>query len=181
MLSMLSMHSCYSVLIEFQGNWLNCLNTSFAAGYMCILLFSSFPFLSCSKSAIIFFSTLYTVNFEPTPRNRFPVIVEAIFTLHDALVMPNSIWVGFSPALCLNRGIRFTIKHFRYYCMSHNSGIIRKIQTFMRNIFIECFLFVFYREKYTKYIPRKVYLQCFTFHHHQRQSNIFNRGIKLCE
>ena len=42
----------------------------------------------------------------------------------------------------------------------------------VRNMYVVSFLFVFYCETYTKDIPRKVYLQCFTFHHHPRQSII---------
>ena len=48
----------------------------------------------------------------------------------------------------------------------------------VQNIYIESFLFVFYCETYNKYNPRKVYLQCFTFHH-PRQSNIY-QGVFLC-
>ena len=42
----------------------------------------------------------------------------------------------------------------------------------VRDMYQKFFLFVFYCETYIKHIPRKVYLQCFTYHHHPRQTNI---------
>ena len=58
----------------------------------------------------------------------------------------------------------------------YNSLYLPDNALIVQNLYIESYLFVFYCETYTKHIPRKSFLQCFTFHHHLHQLNIYNTG-----